>query len=46
MSMRCFKCHGIIPDVTYDGKDRYDCKNHIKTDIEFDFDGYRRFRSD
>jgi len=46
MAMKCYRCKGIIPDVTYDGSDRLDCKNHRKIDTEFDFDGYRRFRSD
>ena len=30
MAMKCRKCDGIIPDVTYGGLDRNDCKNHIK----------------
>jgi hypothetical protein len=30
MAMKCKKCNGIIPDVVFDGRDRNDCKNHIK----------------
>lgn len=33
MAVKCDKCKGIIPDVMLGGKDRSDCKNHIKPDI-------------
>jgi hypothetical protein len=46
MAMKCFRCHGIIPDVTYNGTDRYDCKNHIKIKTDINFEEYRKFRTD
>jgi len=46
MAMRCYRCKGIIPDVTFDGSDRNDCKNHKKSDIILDYDEYRKFRCD
>ncbi len=33
MTLKCCKCNGIIPDVSYESVnliDRNDCKNHIK----------------
>lgn len=37
MAMKCPKCKGIIPDVTFgSGIDKNDCKNHIKPEIDFD----------
>lgn len=46
MAMKCYRCHGIIPDVTFDGSDRFDCRNHKKPESTIDFEEYRRFRSD
>ena len=44
--MKCYRCKGVIPDVTYDGSDRLDCKNHIKQDLTLDLEEYRKNRSD
>jgi len=32
MAIKCFKCEGTIPDISYDSVNlnRNDCKNHIK----------------
>jgi len=33
MTLKCFKCSGIIPDISFNSInliDRNDCKNHIK----------------
>jgi hypothetical protein len=34
MAMRCKRCGGIIPDVMVGGKDRCDCENHTKPDVD------------
>lgn len=33
MAMICNKCKGIIPDVMFNGKDRCDCDNHTKPEV-------------
>jgi len=43
--MKCFRCQGVIPDVIFDGTDRFDCKNHKKSPVYFDFEEYRKFRT-
>ncbi len=44
MAIRCFRCKGIIPDVTFNGVDRLDCKNHKKVNMDVDFEEYRKMR--
>lgn len=47
MTVKCSKCGGYIPDLMFgSGMDRHDCKNHIKPEINFYIEEYRRFRSD
>ena len=36
MAVRCKKCNGIIPDIMLDGKNRSDCKNHIKVKTHYE----------
>ncbi len=56
MALKCFKCNGIIPDVSFESvslMDRNDCKNHIKEpksmtkeDISEYLREYSKYRSD
>lgn len=42
MAMRCEECGGIIPDVMIGNKDRNDCKNHIKTEVDVNIGGRKK----
>ncbi len=34
MAMKCNKCGGVIPDIVLNiNKNRNDCSNHLKTEI-------------
>ncbi len=37
MLVKCSKCGGYIPDISFGGPNVHDCKNHIKSNTPFKF---------
>lgn len=37
MAMICNECGGIIPDIMFNGKERNDCKNHNKPEVNIKY---------